>query len=161
MISSHLFEAYLECPTKCWLRAQNEPATGNVYAEWMRAQIETYRTEWVERRLAIAGEADRTPWTTFEINHEQAASRFAIDMRVHADDLECQIPAVERVQSEERGRRVQFIPYRFEVLNKLTKQHKLMAAFNAVVLSEAIGRDIRLAKIIHGDRSATLNVTQE
>ena len=47
MISSHLFEAYLECPSKCWLRAQNEPATGNLYAEWGRAQNETYRKEWL------------------------------------------------------------------------------------------------------------------
>jgi hypothetical protein len=146
MIFSHLFEAYLECPTKCWLRAQNEPATGNIYADWARAQIERYRNEWVERQLAIVGEADRTPWATFEVNHKQATSRFTIDMRVHADNLECQIPAVERVQSEQRGRRVQFVPYRFEVLNKLTKQHKLMAAFNAVVLSEAIGATSALQK---------------
>jgi predicted RecB family nuclease len=33
-----------------------------------------------------------------------------------------------------------------------------MVAFDAAVLSEAIGRDIRLGKIVHGDRSATLNV---
>jgi hypothetical protein len=54
MISSHLFEAYLECPTKCWLRAQNEPSTGNVYSEWARVRNDTYRKEWLERRLAIA-----------------------------------------------------------------------------------------------------------
>jgi predicted RecB family nuclease len=148
MISSHLFEAYLECPTKCWLRAQNEPSTGNVYSEWARVRNETYRKEWLERRLAIAAEADR----------KEATWRFAVDMRVQVDGLECQIPAVERVRSEGHGRRVQFIPHRFEFSNKLTKQHKLMVAFDAVVLSEAMGRDIRLGKIIHGDRFATLNV---
>jgi hypothetical protein len=79
-------------------------------------------------------------------------------MRVQANDLECRIPAVERARSEERGGRVQFIPYRFEFSNKLTKQHKLMLAFDALVLSDAIGRHIRLGKIVHGDRSATLNV---
>ena len=158
MISSHLFEAYLECPTKCWLRAQNEPATGNVYAEWGRAQNETYREEWLERRLAILAEADRVLSPTFEANPKEATWRFAVDMRVQANDLECRIPAVERTRSEGRGRRVQFIPYRFEFANKLTKHHKLMLAFDALVLSEAIGRNISLGKIIHGDRSATLNV---
>jgi predicted RecB family nuclease len=78
-------------------------------------------------------------------------------MRVQVDDLECRIPAVERVCCEGRGRRVQFIPHRFEFSNKLTKQHELMVAFDAVVLSEALGRDIRFGKIIHGDRFATLN----
>jgi predicted RecB family nuclease len=158
MISSHHFEAYLECPTKCWLRAQNEASTGNVYAEWARAQNETYRKEWLERRLAIVAEADRILSPTFEADRKEATWRFAVDIRVQADDLECRIPAAERVRSEGRGRRVQFIPYRFEFSNKLTKQHKLMVAFDAVVLSEAIGRDIRLGKIIHGDRFATLNV---
>ena len=80
MISSHLFEAYLECPTKCWLRAQNEPATGNVYAEWGRAQNESYRKEWVERRVAIVAEADRALSPTFEANPKEATWRFAVDM---------------------------------------------------------------------------------
>jgi hypothetical protein len=158
MISSHLFEAYLKCPMKCWLRAQNEPSTGNVYAEWASVQNESYRKEWLKRRPAIVAEADRILSPTFEADRKEASWRFTVDMRVQADDLECQIPAVERVRPEGRGRRVQFIPYRFEFSNKLTKQHKLMVAFDAVVLSEAIGRDIRLGKIIHGDRSATLNV---
>jgi predicted RecB family nuclease len=158
MISSHLFEAYLECPTKCWLRAQSEPSTGNVYAEWRRAQNESYRKEWLERRLAIVAEADRILSPTFETDRKEATRRFAVDMRVQADDLECRIPAVERIRSEGRGRRFQFIPYRFQFSKKLSKQHKLMVAFDAVVLSGAIGRDIRLGKIIHGDRFATLNV---
>jgi hypothetical protein len=68
MISSHLFKAFLECPTKCWLRAQNEPATGNLYAEWRRAQNERYRKEWLERRVAIVAEADRVLSPTFEAN---------------------------------------------------------------------------------------------
>jgi predicted RecB family nuclease len=158
MISSHLFEAYLECPTKCWLRAQNEPATGNVYAEWGRAQNESYRKAWVERRVAIVAEADRALSPTSEANLKEATWRFAVDIGVQANDLECRIPAVERARSEGRARHIQFIPYRFEFSNKLTKQHKLMLAFDAHVLSEAIGRNIRLGKIVHGDRSATLNV---
>jgi hypothetical protein len=130
MISSHLFEAYLECHTKCWLRAQNEPATGNVYAEWGRAQNETYRKEWLER-LAIVAEADRVLSPTVKANPKEATCRFAGEMLVQANDLECRIPAVERSRSEGRGGRFQFTPYRFEFSNKLTKQHKLMLAFDA------------------------------
>jgi predicted RecB family nuclease len=158
MISSHLFGAYLECPTKCWLRAQNEPATGNVYAEWRRRQNENYRQEWLKRRLAIVAEADCVFTPTFDENPKETAWRFSVDMRVQANDLQCQIPMVERARSEGRGRRVQLIPYRFEFSNKLTKQHKLMLAFDGLVLSDAIERNIPLGKIVYGDRSATLNV---
>ena len=34
IVSLPLFEAYLECRTKCWLRSRAEPSTGNLYAEW-------------------------------------------------------------------------------------------------------------------------------
>ena len=42
IVSSQLFEAYIECATKCWLRSRAEPATGNFYAEWARMQNEIY-----------------------------------------------------------------------------------------------------------------------
>src|SRR5207244_554611 len=106
----------------------------------------------------IVPEGDRLLTSTFEANPKEASWRFAVDMRVQANDLECRVPAVERARSEGRGQHVQFIPYRFEFSNKLTRKHKLMLAFDALVLSDAIGRNIPLGKIIHGDRSATLNV---
>jgi hypothetical protein len=96
MISSHLFEAYLECPTKCWLRAQNMPATGNLYSEWRRAQNESYRKEWLVRRPAIVAEPARILSPTFEADRKEATWRFAVDMGVQADDLECRIPAAEQ-----------------------------------------------------------------
>ena len=42
-ITSAVFEAYLKCPTKCWLRASGEPTSGNTYAEWVKAQNASYR----------------------------------------------------------------------------------------------------------------------
>ena len=42
-ITSAVFEAYLKCPTKCWLRATGEPASRNTYADWVQAQNATYR----------------------------------------------------------------------------------------------------------------------
>lgn len=42
-ITPRLFEASLECPTQCWLRAAGEQATGNSYAEWVQTQTDSYR----------------------------------------------------------------------------------------------------------------------
>ena len=52
IVSSRLFEAYIECTTKCWLRSRAEPAAGNVYAEWARAQNEAYRQDALKKLLA-------------------------------------------------------------------------------------------------------------
>ena len=48
--------------------------------------------------------------------------------------------------------------YRFEFANKLTKEHKLILAFDAFLLSEAVGREVKLGKIVHGDKHAALKV---
>ena len=49
IISCQLFEAYLFCPLKCWLRSRAEPVTGNKYAEWTRAHKEAYYREGLKR----------------------------------------------------------------------------------------------------------------
>jgi hypothetical protein len=42
-ITPALFEAYLKCPTKCWLRSTGEPSSGGSYPEWVKAQNDSYR----------------------------------------------------------------------------------------------------------------------
>ena len=57
IVSSPLFEAYLECDTKCWLRARAEPSAGNTYAEWARLKNETYYEDGYKRLLAMFPES--------------------------------------------------------------------------------------------------------
>jgi predicted RecB family nuclease len=72
--------------------------------------------------------------------------------------LESRLHAVERVPSEGRGKPAQFVPIRFVFRNKLTKDDRLLLAFDALVLSQVLGREVSLGKIIHGDDHATLKV---
>ena len=58
IVSTQLFEAYIECSTKCWLRSRAEPTAGNVYAEWVRGQNETYRQDGLKLLLASFPESD-------------------------------------------------------------------------------------------------------
>jgi CRISPR/Cas system-associated exonuclease Cas4 (RecB family) len=51
-ITPDLFDAFLKCPTKCWLRVVGEPTSGNAYAEWVQAQNESYRAEAAKRLTA-------------------------------------------------------------------------------------------------------------
>ena len=127
IVSSQLFEAYLECSTKCWLRSRAEPAAGNVYAEWARAQNETYCQDGLKRLLAILPESDRATAPPIPKNSKDATWRLAIDVRWRTSDLESRLHAVERIPSEGRGRPAQFIPYRFEFANKLTKKAQAAA----------------------------------
>jgi predicted RecB family nuclease len=158
IVSSQLFETYLECSTKCWLRSRAEPATGNFYADWARPQNETYLEYGLKRSFATVPESDRATAPPIPKNPREVTWCLAIDVRWRTRELESRLQAVERIPSEGHGRPAQFIPYRFEFTNKLAKEHKLLLAFDALLLSEALGREVNLGKIVHGDSHATLKV---
>jgi hypothetical protein len=72
--------------------------------------------------------------------------------------LESRLHALDGVVSEGRGKPAQFIPIRFIFRNKLTRDDRLLVAFDALVLSGFVGREVSLGKIIHGDDHCTLKV---
>jgi len=51
-ITSTLFDAYLKCPIKCWLRSAGDHMTDNPYTEWVHSQDESYRATGIQRLLS-------------------------------------------------------------------------------------------------------------
>ncbi|HTV42303.1 MAG TPA: IS66 family transposase [Candidatus Sulfotelmatobacter sp.] len=183
-ISTDLFEAFLKCPTKCWLRAVNETGSGNAYAEWVKSQTASYRATEIERLVSqipnnefVASpplESFRSgKWrlaldTEMQISPPMSAGSVPLPECVPNETpgkpapdsatLQSCLHAVERIPAEGRGRPAQFITIRFIFTNKLGKDDKLLLGFDAFVLSEMLGRAVSLGKIIHGDYHATLKV---
>jgi hypothetical protein len=77
--------------------------------------------------------------------------QLALDLIAWSQSLQCSCDAVERIPSAERGQAVQFVPIHFVFRNKLTRHDKLLLAFDALVLSKALGREVTLGRIVHGD----------
>ncbi len=156
--SPQLFESYLLCPTKCWLRSRAEPPVGNSYADWVNARNKTYLQDGLKRLLTKFRESDCATAPPITENSKDFTWRLAIDVRWKAKEVESCLQAVERVPAKGRGRPAIFIPYRFEASNKITKEHKLLLTFDALMLSDWLGRGISLGKVVHGDNYVTLNV---
>ena len=156
-IMSQLLEAYVRCPTKCWLRYAGEHATGNSYAAWVQAKNEACRVEGIKRLAAEVPDGERLVAPPTE-NLKTATWRMAVDLAARASDLDARIPIVERVPSAGRGKAAQFIPIRFVWANKVGRHDKLLLAFDALALSKTLGRDVPAGKIIHGDDHAVLKV---
>ncbi len=91
-------------------------------------------------------------------NWKTAKWRLAVDLVARAENLESSVHAVERAPSEGRGQSGQFAPIRFIFTNKLTRSDKLLLAFDALVLSEMLGRKIDRGKIMYGDDYAMQTV---
>lgn len=199
-VSADVFEAFLNCPTKCWLRAVGEPTSGNAYAEWVNSQKESYRADAGKRLMADVPE-NECAVAPDTVNLKTAKWRVAVSVelcmpfasrkpaQVGADgilppdnssivpcstanqepalsagkvqeppSLVASLHALERVPSEGRGKLAQFIPIRFFQNRKLTKNDRLLLAFDAFVLSEALGRDVSAGQIVCGKDRATLRL---
>ena len=150
-ITADIVEAFLKCPTKCYLRSLGEVGTGNAYAEWVRTQNELWRREGIKRLMAgtAPGECVGSPSVTTNLN--TAKWRLAIEYVVRSRNMESDLHAVERIPSEGRGKPPQFIPIRFVSTNKLNRDDKLLLAFDALLLAEMLGYEAGCGKIIHGD----------
>lgn len=163
-ITPLLFEAFLKCPTKCWLRSKGERSPGGTYADWVQAHNESYRADAVRRltaNLSVAKSAVAPPVETLKLAQWRFATDVTAASATNAEPKhsgESRLHAVERTPSYGRGKPALFVPIRFIFRNKLTKDDKLVLAFDALVLSQVLGREVSLGKIIHGDDHAALKV---
>ncbi len=160
-ITPDVFEAYLKCSTKCWLRANGIVCNENHYAEWVKERNATYR-EVGTGRLVAAAPSDDVSSTPHIENAKAAKWRLACSLEVQSQMdshvMESEIHMTERVSVIGRGKAAQFIPIHFIFKNKLTKDDKLLLAFDAFVLAQALKRGIAVGKIIHGDENAAFKV---
>lgn len=150
-ITLQLFEAFLKCPTKCFLRALGETGVGNAWPDWASAQNSFYRHDGIRRLKEAVASADCITGPLDGRGLKSGTWRLATDGKVSAQNLESTLHALERVPSNTPGQPTQFIPTRFVFTNKLGQHDKLLLAFDAVVLSETLGRELDVGHIIHGD----------
>ena len=157
-INSRLFEAYLHCPTKCWLRSRAEPGRDNEYADWILTRERAYYETALRHLLPVFPQSHRKTAPTIDRASKGEAWRYALDDPLRTNDLNSRLQALERVPSKFRSGIVQFIPYGFEFANKLTKEHKLLLAFDALLLSQAVKCKVNIGKIVHGDAYAVIKL---
>jgi hypothetical protein len=101
LITSELLEAYLACPTKCYLRSIGEVGSGNTYAAWDQTRNELYRREGMGRLTAST--TQELVSCRIEPSHlKKARWQLALDQLFRSDELEACIHAVQR---NPRGRK--------------------------------------------------------
>ena len=135
-ITADLLDAFLKCPTKCFLRARGELATGSAYADWVRTKSDVFRGEGIKRLLAGA-KLEECATDTEGIEGGRLA-RFrlqsAADFFARSENLRISCHAVERIASAGRGRAAQLVPIRFVFSNRPARHDKLLLAFEAFVI---------------------------
>ena len=157
-ITSHLYEAYLKCPTKCFLRAHDEMPARSQYADWVRTQNALFASEGSQRLMQETEGGECVCGDHAAGNVKSPKWRLAVNFCASAENLESTIHAVEHVPSQGRSEPARFLPIRFIYTDKLSRDDRLLLAFDGLVLSEMLGREVSHGKIIHGNSHAKLNV---
>src|SRR5262249_45407417 len=110
IVTAPLFQAYLECPTKCWLRFHAESATGNVYAEWVRTQNDLYRLYALNRLRALFATREQATAPSISKQSKGATWQLATDVYLHVNGLDSHLQAVEKMPTAGGQRTVGLCP---------------------------------------------------
>jgi predicted RecB family nuclease len=157
VISSKLFEAYLACPTKCYFLYVGDIVTGSDFTNWDASRKESYRLNGFKKLMT--DHPDKICVDSPEPRHWKHESwHFALNRIVQYENIEATFQAVQRISPERITKSTPFVPIRFVPENKLASSDKQMAAYEALVLSRALGTKIGNAVIIHGDKGSLFTV---
>ena len=110
-ITADLFAAFLQCPTKCWLRFHAAPVPDHPYARWFAGRMEAYRAAGL-RRLAPGAESVTTVQAVDGTTGQVLVSR---------------LDAIG-----------QAVPVRFYFPNKPGRDERLLLGFDALALAGTV-----------------------
>src|SRR6516225_2470863 len=119
-ITCRLVEAYLKCPTKCWLRSIDEQPSDRTWIEHSEDRNAQYRSAELELMLLRIPPSESTRLPQAE-RLKADGWRLAIDVLAQASHLESHVHAVECLPAERHGRPTRLVVIRFSSANKLNK----------------------------------------
>jgi predicted RecB family nuclease len=150
IISTPSFEAYLKCPSKCWFLFLDKKGDANIYSDFLRKRNNAYRAAGIERLMAKIQPGECVVKPSIPVNIKTATWLLAIDLVARKETFESCLHAVERIPTDGQSKPAQFIPIRFIFTNKVTKDDKLVLAFDALALSETLRMEVSHGKIVYG-----------
>ena len=157
LITDELFEAYLKCKTKAHLTFG--PARGGEYShpisDWRQRLAESYQAN-CRDRFQFADSADSFVGSPCSGDLRSAKYRLIIQPYITAHDVGSNIHALERVDAPTQTHSRYYTPIRFVPFEKVSKDHRLMLAFDAFVLWKAFGQMATKGTIIHGLQQTAL-----
>ena len=147
-----LFEAYLACPTKCFLLATDAPASDNTFATWDSRRALSYR-DMGTRSLAMRHDPKEIIRDApFHPSWASPKSGLAINVTAQAPRFATVFHAVEWGVERRDGKAASGpIPIRFVANNKLARTDRLLSAFDAYVLAKLQSAPVAFGRILHGD----------
>jgi predicted RecB family nuclease len=157
-ITEDIFRAFLQCETKAFLKLSGTVGLQHEFSDWEQTRVKNYKQQCCGHLRSHFLEEECLVSTAFPQSLEKSKYHFVIGCEVSAQGLQSNIHALERVPSPVRTKHHPYILLRFVPNEKITKQDKLLVAFDALALSIASGNQPPFGKIIHGSGQTAVKV---
>jgi predicted RecB family nuclease len=158
LITDEIFQAFLQCETKSHLKLSGAVGEQREFPDWERNLVEDYKRKCHRQMCADFREAECLVGVAFPQDLENSRCRLVMDCRMRAQEMQSHLHAVERLVSPGTTNHSPYIPIRCVPREKITKQDKLLLAFDALALWTVSGQAPPFGKIIHGREQATAKV---
>jgi predicted RecB family nuclease len=157
VISDTIFEAFLECPTKCWLQHNEKPGDDNVYTNFVKKQRNDYRYFGLSQLILKMNPNKCVQSPLIQVPIKKINWLLAYDFVTAKDNWLSRPDAVERVINR-KDNRDSLLPIRFICKSKVSKEHKMLLAFDALVLSEIFKINVSHAKLVYSSKYYSLKI---
>src|SRR6266571_1671602 len=158
LITDDIFQAFLQCETKSHLKLSGAVRDHCAFPDWEHHLVEDYKRQCHRQLRADFGEDACLVGVAFPQDLEKSRCRLVMDCTVRAQEMQSHLHALERSASPGTTNHRSSIPIRFVPREKITKQDKLLLAFDALALWTVSGQAPLFGKIIHGSEQATAKV---
>jgi predicted RecB family nuclease len=158
LITDDIFQAFLQCETKAHLKLTGAVGDQRAFSEWERHLVEDYKQQCYRQWRADCGEAACLVGVALPQDLDNSRCRLAMDCTVRTQEMQAYLHAVERVASPSKPNDSPYMPIRCVPREKITRQDKLLLAFDALAIGTVSGQVPRFGKLIHGSEQAAAKV---
>ena len=157
-ITEEIFQAFLRCETKSYLKISGTIGLRREFSEWERFLAEDFQQKCSQRLLSNIRQDECFVGTPSTQELKNKKYRIVINCIVQAQKVQSHIQALERLPSPGNTKHNNYIPIRFIPKEKITEFDKLLLSFDAFVLFTASGRMPLFGEIIHGIEQKTVRI---
>jgi predicted RecB family nuclease len=149
LISTELFAAFLNCKYKAYLKVTGVTGSVSEY-EIMETSLEEEYRRRASRHLLQSVPRECVVESPKSIHRAVQQEFLAItNARVAADGFSVRIDAL-LLSSAKTASRHNYLPIMFTASERVSKQHKLLLAFQAVALATILGHPPRYGRVVYG-----------
>ncbi|MFC1781770.1 hypothetical protein ACFLZ8_05875 [Planctomycetota bacterium] len=158
VLDESLFEAYLKCKTKFYLKLSGTKASNPEFTNYQKNVFSSYTEKGSKLLHHDFNEADCFIGTPLLKDFTKYKYIFIINCLLQGNGIKSHIHALQKMNTRGSRRFTPYAPLRFIPTEKITKQDKLILAFDALAVSRYLGKEPLFGKIIHGSGHSIIKV---